>query len=55
MKIIHTPAQWQQQSSLVGGKYTELGFIPTMGNLHEGHVSLIEKSLNENDFTVVSS
>ncbi len=31
-----------------------VGFIPTMGFLHDGHVSLIEKAHSENDFVVVS-
>lgn len=31
-----------------------LGFIPTMGALHEGHLSLIRRSINENQFTAVS-
>ena len=30
------------------------GFIPTLGALHEGHMSLIEPSLQQNDCTVVS-
>ncbi len=33
---------------------TTIGFVPTMGALHQGHLSLIEKSLNENQVTVVS-
>lgn len=31
-----------------------LGFVPTMGGLHEGHSSLVRRSLGENEFTVVS-
>lgn len=31
-----------------------IGFVPTMGALHQGHLSLIEKSLSQNDFTFVS-
>lgn len=32
----------------------QVGFIPTMGALHEGHISLVNRSVNENDITVVS-
>ncbi|MCK4661969.1 MAG: pantoate--beta-alanine ligase [Bacteroidales bacterium] len=31
-----------------------VGFVPTMGTLHQGHISLVEKCNNENDITVVS-
>ena len=35
-------------------KDREIGFVPTMGALHKGHISLIKKSIAENDITVVS-
>ena len=35
-------------------KSTKIGFIPTMGALHAGHISLIESSKKENDLTICS-
>lgn len=46
LKTIQEVRQWRGQS--------ELGFVPTMGALHEGHASLIRRSVTENDRTIVS-
>ena len=54
MKVIKNPLQMQKIALLTAKKGKSIGFVPTMGALHEGHISLIKKSVKSNDITVVS-
>jgi len=36
------------------GPFNDVGFVPTMGGIHEGHISLIKKSIKSNKKTIVS-
>ena len=54
MLIIRSAAELE---TLVGRERQNghtIGFVPTMGALHEGHISLVERAVSENDITVVS-
>ena len=44
--------QKELRASLDGNK--SIGFVPTMGAIHSGHISLIKRSKQENDITVCS-
>ena len=40
--------------SLLKDKNKQIGFVPTMGALHKGHQSLVEESIKNNDYSIVS-
>ncbi len=54
MIITRTKKELYRYLKLIRGADKTIGFVPTMGALHEGHLSLIRGSNNENNFTVVS-
>jgi len=54
MKIIKDPTEIREYIRQKGMKREEIGFVPTMGYLHEGHLSLVRRCKQENSFCVVS-
>ncbi len=54
MEILLTVVELREYVSSIKKSQKTIGFVPTMGFLHEGHASLIERSKKENDITIVS-
>lgn len=54
MKVFQTIVELQNELFRVRKEGKEIGLVPTMGALHEGHASLVERSVKENGVTVVS-
>ena len=52
MRIFTSIEEWRDYRSALWQK--PIGFVPTMGALHAGHLSLVEESLKNNETTVVS-
>ena len=53
MKTITTKKELQEYRKKLSMD-SSIGFVPTMGALHEGHLSLLDKSNAENDISIVS-
>ncbi len=54
MKIVHTVEDVRKAVQAWKAEGKTIGLVPTMGYLHEGHKSLIDKAVSENDHVVVS-
>ena len=54
MRIIHDPAELQTLALSVKRTGKRIGLVPTMGFLHDGHLSLIDEAKKRSDFVIVS-
>ena len=54
MKIIHSVADMQAEAEALRRSGQTIGFVPTMGYLHEGHLSLLRIARKRADVTVMS-
>lgn len=54
MKVIRSVKELSQLTEALRSEGKSIGLVPTMGALHAGHRSLVDRSVKENDVTVVS-
>lgn len=54
MITLYTINDLQNAVSISKNKRKTIGFVPTMGALHEGHISLVNKCREQNDICIVS-
>lgn len=54
MVVLNTVSDLQDAINSLKAEGKSIGLVPTMGALHEGHISLVKESIDQNDITVVS-
>lgn len=54
MKIINSVSEWRNCRKQENFINKSIGLVPTMGNLHKGHQSLLKRSVAENEMTIAT-
>jgi cytidyltransferase-related domain len=54
MKVIQNPKEIQKLSEDLRKQNYHIGFVPTMGYLHKGHISLLNAARKQSDYVVLS-
>jgi len=54
MEVIYNLNRFQEYRNSLDSQSISIGFVPTMGALHKGHLSLVEKAKENSDIVIIS-